>query len=72
MITKKNIDQILAMPDEQMAAMLRLLLGGTGVDTSQVQTDPKSLRKIRALLEEVTDADLERVSVLLERYRRGG
>ena len=71
MITKKNIDKLLAMPDDRMAAMLRVLLTTAGVDTSGMKFDEKTTRKIRAVLSELTDDDLARVSYLSERYRRG-
>ena len=71
MLTKKTIDRMLEMPDDRLAAMLKLTLSAAGADTSRLNLDPASVRKLRALLREVTDADLERVSVLLDLYRRG-
>ena len=71
MLTKKTIDRMLEMPDDRLAAMLKLTLSAAGADTSRLNLDPASVRKLRALLREVTDADLERVSVLMDLYRRG-
>ena len=71
MLTKKTIDRMLEMPDDRLAAMLKLTLSAAGADTSRLNLDPASVRKLRAMLREVTDADLERVSVLLDLYRRG-
>ncbi len=71
MLTKKTIDRMLEMPDDRLAAMLKLTLSAAGADTSRLNLDPTSGRKLRALLREVTDADLERASVLLDLYRRG-
>ena len=51
--------------------MLKLTLSAAGADTSRLNMDPTAVRKLRALLREVTDADLERVSVLMDLYRRG-
>ena len=70
MLTKKNIEKMLELPDDRLAAMLKLTLAAAGADASRLNPDQKTLRKLRALLREVTDADLERVSVLLELYRR--
>ena len=72
MLTKKNIDKMLELPDDRLAAMLKLTAAASGADTSNMKLDAKTVRKIRAVLSEVTDADLERASVLLERYRKGG
>lgn len=71
MLTKKNIDKMLEMPDDRLAAMLRLTLSAAGADTGSLNLDAKSIRKLRALLSGVTDTDLERASALMERYRRG-
>ncbi|MBE6724879.1 MAG: hypothetical protein E7576_06745 [Ruminococcaceae bacterium] len=71
MLTKKNIDKMLEMPDDRLAAMLKLTLAASGADTTRLNLDGKTVRKLRAVLGEVTDADLERASALMERYRRG-
>ena len=70
MITKKNIDKLLEMPDERLWAMLKLLLGGTGVDIGE-KLNPKTMKKLRALLSEVTDDDIARALQLSEIYKRG-
>ena len=72
MITKKNIDKLLEMPDDRMAAMLRVVLAASGVDTSAMSFDETSAKKLRAVLAELTDGDLERIGTLAERWRRGG
>ena len=72
MLTKKNIDKMLELPDDRLAAVLKLTAAASGADTSNLNLDAKTVRKIRAVLSEVTDADLERASVLMERYRKGG
>ncbi len=70
MINKKNIDELLEMPDERLWAMLKLVLGGAGVNIGG-EMNPKTVRKLRALLREVTDNDLERVLYLADIYKRG-
>lgn len=72
MINKKAIDKLLEMPDDRLFAILKLLLGSTGIDVSGKKFDEKSVKKIRAVLEEVTDEDLERIDVLMQRYKDGG
>jgi len=72
MINKKSIDKLLEMPDDRFLAMMKLLLGSTGVDISDRKFDEKNVRKIRAVLKEVTDEDLIRIDTLIQRYREGG
>ena len=72
MINKKNIDKMLALPDDRLIAMLRLVLSGVGVNLGGREIDPKTVRKIRAVLTEVTDSDIERVMRLADVYKRGG
>jgi hypothetical protein len=71
MINKKNIDKMLEMPDERLWAMLKLVLGGAGVNLGSGEMNPKTVRKLRALLGEVTDNDIERVLYLADIYKRG-
>ncbi|MBQ3637962.1 MAG: hypothetical protein II953_06320 [Clostridia bacterium] len=72
MLTKKNIDKMLEMPDDRLGSMIRLTLAAAGADTSNLKLDETAIRRIRAVLTEVTDADLERAATLMERYRTGG
>jgi hypothetical protein len=72
MINKKNIDKMLEMPDDRLISMLKLVLAGVGVNLGGREIDPKTVRKIRAVLTEVTDSDIERVMRLADIYKRGG
>lgn len=71
MINKKNIDKMLEMSDERLWSMLKLVLGGTGVNLGNGEMNPKTVRKLRALLSEVTDDDITRVLYLADIYKRG-
>ena len=72
MITKKTIDQMLALPDDRMAAMLRMILSAAGADTSGMKFDERTVRRLRAVLGELTENDLARISTLADRWRTGG
>ncbi|MBQ7933134.1 MAG: hypothetical protein IKI93_15360 [Clostridia bacterium] len=72
MINRKSIEKLLEMPDDRLLTMLKLLLGSTGVDVSGKKFDESAVRRIRAVLEEVNDEDLQRIDVLMKRYREGG
>ena len=71
MINKKNIDKMLEMSDERLWSMLKLVLGGAGVNLGGGEMNPKTVRKLRALLSEVTDDDITRVLYLADIYKRG-
>ena len=71
MINKKNIDKMLEMPDERLWTMFKLVLSGAGVNLGGGEMNPKTVRKLRALLREVTDNDIERVLYLADIYKRG-
>lgn len=72
MFNKSMIDKMLDMPDDRLLAMLRMLLGSSGIDMGDKKIDEKTIRKIRALLSNITDADIERVTYLADVYKHGG
>ncbi|MGN1345560.1 MAG: hypothetical protein ACI4V1_02140 [Eubacteriales bacterium] len=75
MINKSMIDKMLEMPDDKLLLMLKVVMSGAGLEMSgknMSKVDEKTLRKIRAVLAEVTDADIERVTYLAELYKNGG
>ena len=72
MINKSMIDKMLEMPDERLLAMLRIVLGSAGIDMGKKAPDAKTVRRIRALLSEITDEDIKRVTYLADRYKNGG
>ena len=74
MINKSLIDKMLEMPDEKLLVMLRILLSGSGIDGSGKmlsRVDEKTLRKLRCVLMEITEGDLERITYLTEVYKHG-
>ncbi|MBO5256833.1 MAG: hypothetical protein J6C42_04940 [Clostridia bacterium] len=76
MINKSLIDKMLAMPDDKLLAMMKIILSGSGVtlagDKKGKTVDEKTLRKLRSVLAEITDGDIERVTYLAEVYQNGG
>ena len=74
MLNKAMIDKMLAMPDDKLLVMLKIVLSGSGVELSGKGTDgidKKTLRKLRGVLTEITDDDIGRVTRLAEVYRHG-
>jgi len=75
MINKSLIDRMLAMPDDKLLAMLKIILSGSGISLSGEKkghgVDEKTLRKLRAVLAEITDDDIGRMTYLTEVYQHG-
>ncbi len=74
MISKSLIDKMLEMPDDKLLVMLKIVLSGSGIETSgktMNKIDEKTLRKLRRVLAEITDEDIERVTYLTEVYKNG-
>ena len=74
MLNKALIDKMLEMPDDKLLVMLKIVMAGAGVDTSgktMSRLDPKTLRKLRGVLKEITDDDLVRITELTEVYKNG-
>lgn len=72
MINKAMIDKMLEMPDDRLLSMLQIVLKSAGIDLGRKAPDAGTVRKIRALLHEITDEDIDRVTCLMERYTNGG
>lgn len=72
MLNKSMIDKMLEMPDDKMLMMLKILLSSTGIEIPSKKLDERTLHKIRALLEEVTDNDIGRIMYLSNVYKNGG
>ena len=74
MINKAMIDRMLEMPDDRLLVMLKLVMSGSGIETSgksMNRMDDKTVRKLRRVLAEITDDDIERVTYLTEVYKNG-
>jgi len=68
------IDRMLEMPDDRLLVMLKLVMSGSGIETSgksMNRMDDKTVRKLRRVLAEITDDDIERVTYLTEVYKNG-
>ena len=60
-LDRKTVDGFLRLPDDKLWQLLRLL---AGPNTSLGEPNAEMLRKLRAVLAALTDADLERIDVL--------
>lgn len=68
MLNKNVIEKMLEMPDDKFIMMLNLVLGSAGIDMGSKKIDGKTVKKIRALLKEVTDDDIARLTYLVGVY----
>lgn len=68
MLNKNAIEKMLEMPDDKFIMMLNLVLGSAGIDMESKKIDGKTVKKIRALLKEVTDDDIARLTYLVGVY----
>ena len=68
MLNKNAIEKMLEMPDDKFIMMLNLVLGSAGIDMGGKKIDGKTVKKIRALLKEVTDDDIARLTYLVGVY----
>lgn len=68
MLNKNAIEKMLEMPDDRFIMMLNLVLGSAGIDMGSKKIDGKTVKKIRALLKEVTDDDIARLTYLVGVY----
>lgn len=68
-LDKRMIDQMLSLPDDKLWQMFQLISMGCGMKVGEKAPDPGNMRKLRAVLEAITDADIERVTELIGLYR---
>ncbi len=59
-LDKKQLDRLLRLNDEQLRGVLGKLLASYGVDTSRIPLDTLDIGALRALLQNATEADMER------------
>lgn len=75
MITKSLIDKMLEMPDDKLLVMLKIVLSSSGFGDAHGKNtgkiDEKTLRKLRRVLAEITDDDIDRITYLTDVYKNG-
>lgn len=72
MINKAGINKMLEMSDDKLVSMLKLVMSASGIDTGGKRFDEQTVRRLRAVLREVTDEDIARAMYLMDKYKRGG
>ncbi len=69
MLNRAVIDKMLSMTDDKLIMMLKLVMGGAGVEMGDKRIDEKSIKKIRAILTEISDDDISRITYLMSVYK---
>ena len=69
-LDKRMIDQMLSLPDDKLWQMFQLLSMGSGLKMGEKAPDPAGMRKLRVVLEEITDDNIGRVLELIDLYKR--
>ena len=72
MINKAGINKMLEMSDDKLVSMLKLVMSASGIETGGKRFDEQTVRRLRAVLREVTDEDIARAMYLMDKYKRGG
>lgn len=71
MLNKSAIDKMLDMPDDKLLIMLNLVIGSAGIDLGDKKLDSCTVKRIRTLLREITDDDINRLTYLVGVYKGG-
>ncbi len=68
-LDKAMLSQMLSLPDDKLWQMMELISAGSGMKLGDKGASPETMRKLRAVLGEVTDGDIERVLTLIGIYK---
>ncbi|MBR2297037.1 MAG: hypothetical protein IKA43_06510, partial [Clostridia bacterium] len=64
-IDKNTINMILKMNDDRLWSTIKLAISRSGTDALKDIKRPEDMTKLREILSNLTDADIERVTALL-------
>ena len=69
-IDKRTLQILLAMNDEQLAAILAKIAKESGITPADIGANPNNLAEIRRALGAATEEDLKRLNALYADYRQ--
>lgn len=69
-IDKRTLQILLAMNDEQLAALLAKIAKESGITPADIGANPNDLAEIRRALGAATEEDLKRLNALYADYRQ--
>ncbi len=65
---RKTVDTLLDMPDEKLGALAALLAASKGL-TREGGIKPDSARRLKEVMKNLSDEDVERINELIEIYK---
>ena len=71
-IDRRTLNGLLALNDDQLAAVIARLAAQSGIDPRELGIDVSSIQSIRAALSGATDAELERIMAQYKAKEQGG
>lgn len=69
-LDQKMLNRLLAMNDDQLAAIIGQIAREAGISPSELGLNPQNISSVRQALGNATEADLERLNSVYEEYRR--
>ncbi|MBQ7475266.1 MAG: hypothetical protein IJS78_05030 [Clostridia bacterium] len=66
---RKTVDTLMDMPDEKLGRLAALLAAEKGISRDGGMK-PDAARKLKGVMARLTDGDIERISELIEIYRK--
>ncbi|MBR3423548.1 MAG: hypothetical protein IKG80_03560 [Clostridia bacterium] len=66
---RKTVDMLAGMPDEKLGALAALLAASKGL-TQDGGLKADSARKLKEVMRNLSDGDIERISELIEIYKK--
>ena len=64
-LDKKSLDRLLTLNDDQLRRVMAGLLAEYGVDPTTIPLDQFDMSKLRAVLSNATDEDIQRFTAML-------
>ncbi|MBO5670928.1 MAG: hypothetical protein J6S41_05200 [Clostridia bacterium] len=69
-LDRNTVRSFSEMSDDRLWRTLRMLAGGMGMELPERQRARLHYEAIRRTLREITDADIDRINEILERYKQ--
>ncbi len=70
-LDKNSINMLLCLDDAHLAAVIRQLAAGAGINANALTLGEKEIKGIRQALSMATDGDISRAAELIKGYKNG-
>lgn len=68
---RKTVDMLISMDDEKLVGFLTFLAAAKGL-TRESGIKPETARRLKEVMRSLTDADVDRISELIDIYKKSG